>query len=476
MLKGSAHTLSNFMAGTFIFVLAFVAIYLALMVPLSMMGETKLGGENEVRAIDVSNMLRTHILYNIGNEKGDIDYHSLDGQEPQAEAAGISDNYFRIEDLLTGRYWEFEGKRERDSRHEVFTTISNNFIPVPEKSVLLMEKGSDYIIHIYRLSAEGDIAVDVYGGRSCSPTGRTGDSYGAYMLLGCDEIRDLQMLDVDSAALREQITHVRNTEDAYFVSWVRPESDITPGDLMVSGMRFGDTTECLELRKERMCFRIMGDFVTPARIITEMGRKFDITVDYDAYYEVIGAERDAQEVLEAINYANSRGGVQMRTCQCGTSCSDYASWVVKYSEQYNIPDPLLPLSMMMQESGCKQQPVSGGNFCNSLGYCGLMQISSSVPGYSDPEINIREGIKLLREKYDSYSGGMKADGCLKTLDYSGWAAAVRGYVGWGCAKSWRDEYDANPGNEANVAVMKEHDNYVESVMSRYEELKRAVSG
>ena len=183
--------------------------------------------------------------------------------------------------------------------------------------------------------------------------------------------------------------------------------------------------------------------------------------------------RESQQVLEAIEHANSQGGVENRKCSCGSYCSDYTAWLVKYSNEYGIPDPLLPLSMMMQESGCNLRP-SDGQVCNDYGYCGLMQISETVPGYSDPETNIREGIKHLREKYDRYKDGKTADGCLKALEYYGWEAAVRGYVGWGCNAEWLEEYKRNPGNEENVNIMKGHDDYVESVMLRYAKLKDAV--
>ena len=93
-----------------------------------------------------------------------------------------------------------------------------------------------------------------------------------------------------------------------------------------------------------------------------------------------------------------------------------------------------------------------------------MQISKSVSGYDDPETNIREGIKLLKAKYDAYKDGQKVQGCFRTLQYSGWKAAVRGYVGWGCPDT--DDYN----------VKREHDNYVEMVMLRYGGLRKALSG
>ena len=110
--------------------------------------------------------------------------------------------------------------------------------------------------------------------------------------------------------------------------------------------------------------------------------------------------------------ANATSG---RKCDCGVDCEEYASWIVQYSSQYGVPDPLLVVALMMQESSCNQYGNVGyGTYCNgvkksSAGAVGLMQVMPSTGkgscGYDitdlcDPQKNIECGIRVLRSKYD----------------------------------------------------------------------------
>ncbi|MBI5347319.1 MAG: lytic transglycosylase domain-containing protein, partial [Candidatus Aenigmarchaeota archaeon] len=168
------------------------------------------------------------------------------------------------------------------------------------------------------------------------------------------------------------------------------------------------------------------------------------------------------DVLKAMEYAkaNSVGtGEGSRKCNCGDKCAQYAAWIDQYSKAYGVPDQLLVLSIMMQESSCTQDSTS------SAGCRGLMQICDwdickpiginsfdDVIGSGNEQNNIKRGIYILKQKYnavkdedgsyDPYNCGYK---------YSdAWDRAVRGYVGWKCG----------------------HKNYVEEVKEKYNILKQ----
>jgi len=151
-------------------------------------------------------------------------------------------------------------------------------------------------------------------------------------------------------------------------------------------------------------------------------------------------------------------------CNCGTDCEDYAEWIVQYSGVSNIPDELLLLAIMSQESFCTSILSPDGNDV------GLMQINLGNCGYyglptnkntcknnllEDEELNIRVGAQHLRLKYSAYKDGLTFN-CPPIIEtYSGWEAALRGYNGWGCTGD---------------------DNYVENVKSKYFELLRLYGG
>ncbi|MEM4325745.1 MAG: transglycosylase SLT domain-containing protein [Candidatus Pacearchaeota archaeon] len=161
-----------------------------------------------------------------------------------------------------------------------------------------------------------------------------------------------------------------------------------------------------------------------------------------------------------------------RKCECEDKCKDYIKIILDSSWKYGI-DPVLLLSIIMQESSCKWNAKSGSGERSSVG---LMQIynwelckseiglnsKKDLEGVQNVDKNILCGAYILKNSYDQYSSGKyfraanskySVKSCSRKNDtlYSGWAAALRGYVGWGCSKG--------------------HDNYVEEVMTRYERLK-----
>ena len=173
-----------------------------------------------------------------------------------------------------------------------------------------------------------------------------------------------------------------------------------------------------------------------------------MTQDYAS--TVTGMSSEAR-VWVALKYAAGKGIVN-RNCLCGNMCDEYAEWIVKYSKQYGVFDPMLVASLMMQESGCTNEG------CNSAGYAGLMQISCTISGWQNTETNIKAGIRELRGKYDTYRNGMVFEGCSgRRILYTEWKAALRGYNGWGCDPS-----------------LPEQDYYVDEIWSRFQSLKKVT--
>ena len=92
--------------------------------------------------------------------------------------------------------------------------------------------------------------------------------------------------------------------------------------------------------------------------------------------------------------------------------------------------------------------------------CGVSDIEKNLFGDKNAEANIECGVKVLRDKYDSYKDGgrpTQTDKCKqenidKYKAYRGWQAALRGYNGWSCNEIYNTEY-------------------VEEAWARYQQLK-----
>lgn len=169
----------------------------------------------------------------------------------------------------------------------------------------------------------------------------------------------------------------------------------------------------------------------------------------------------------AFDYAKENEVVK-RKCNCGKNCDSYANFIVEASSKNGIPEPLLLLSLMMQESTCVSKVYSGssvGLMQINLMHCGNYGLPSDKNEckkklIEDAQLNINVGAQILKESYDAYKNGKLFQGCLgRNITYYGWEAALRGYNGWGC------------GRDASGNMLYSQDNYVEEVISRYEKLK-----
>jgi Transglycosylase SLT domain len=181
------------------------------------------------------------------------------------------------------------------------------------------------------------------------------------------------------------------------------------------------------------------------------------------YGRPVGTVSAFEDLGTAINYAKENK-ILDRTCNCGDNCNNYTSWITDSASKNGIPDSILLLSLMMQESDCVSTASSGSSV-------GLMQInlancgSYGLPsGEADcrsqlilnPKLNIEVSAEILKEKYNTYKDGKVFNGCSnRGITYSEWDAALRGYNGWGCNPSFTSQ-----------------DNYVEEVNQRADSLRK----
>jgi len=184
--------------------------------------------------------------------------------------------------------------------------------------------------------------------------------------------------------------------------------------------------------------------------------------------EVRAVSLDVGKMKEVMEYVK-KNSVVNRKCDCKDKCDVIAESTISASKEYGIPNPLLLLSIMMQESSCRYDAGNSGSI-------GLMQITentfrnickgkirgvnsfSDIKGSSNENIrnNIYCGVLILRSKYNQYGKkGVVFKGCFnRNVKYYEWQAAVRGYNGLKCP-------DTN-----NEQIKHETDYYVDNVIAR----------
>ncbi len=188
------------------------------------------------------------------------------------------------------------------------------------------------------------------------------------------------------------------------------------------------------------------------------------------YGRPLGTEASSSEgnIYNAIDYAKQNKVVN-RICNCGDNCNNYAAWMAEAASANSISNPVLLLSIMMQESDCTSNAYSGSSV-------GLMQINTMHCGnyglpadeaeckkelVDNPKLNIEIGAEILKDSYNYYKDGKLFQGCSqKDITYYEWDAAIRGYNGWGC------------GKDAAGNLFYAQDNYVEEVKDRQNQLQK----
>ncbi|MFC1682023.1 transglycosylase SLT domain-containing protein [Nanoarchaeota archaeon] len=200
----------------------------------------------------------------------------------------------------------------------------------------------------------------------------------------------------------------------------------------------GVSTNELKVLLELLCPEEVN-FINGAMIIFEFNRW-----GVEGAEEIKVVDREVQDVL---NVMGSR-----EDCKCGDKCGEYAYSIVDSTREHGIPDPLLLLSVMIQESGCQNYPCKEDNSQIS---CGLMQVNeedftSRNENPIDSKTNIMGGARHLKMKYD-----LVKDKTLNCYSYSSnWEKAVHAYNGWVCSNTY----------------------YPKEVWQRYDELAGMVGG
>jgi hypothetical protein len=168
----------------------------------------------------------------------------------------------------------------------------------------------------------------------------------------------------------------------------------------------------------------------------------------------------------AINYKDSKGNPRPIV---NSNCANYIKDIVDVTNKNNLPDPLLLVSLMQQESSCDPTAFSGssvGLMQINLVHCGQFGLPSNKDEckkrlIEDTSLNIDIGAKILREGYDVSNNDyqMKVEKTCKVAEYrtkyllySDWEKAVRLYNGAGCTT----------GAEVN---------FVEEVLSRFNRIQ-----
>ena len=159
--------------------------------------------------------------------------------------------------------------------------------------------------------------------------------------------------------------------------------------------------------------------------------------------------RTEQKLATLMNtLSTSKVSIGGNTCQCGSNCNEYAQWIIDAAASNGIPDELLLLAIMIQESSCRSIASSNGedvglmqiNLNSNCGNYGLSSTRSTCNStLFNEETNIHVGANVLRDKYNAYKGGKVYTCGSFSKTYLGWEAAIRGYNGWGCPTTLTDD-------------------------------------
>jgi len=176
-------------------------------------------------------------------------------------------------------------------------------------------------------------------------------------------------------------------------------------------------------------------------------------------------KRDLDKVTKLMKDLSSSVYASTFKCYCGKECENYAKWIFEAANSNNIPDELLLLAIMIQESSCKAVKSSDGGDIGLMQinvlHCGTKGLSSNSGNcistlLNDNEKNIKIGAQILKE---AYSPSSRVYTCVMPVEtYFGWEYALRGYNGW------------------NTDCSKGDIHYVRNVKEKYFELVRLYDG
>ena len=259
-----------------------------------------------------------------------------------------------------------------------------------------------------------------------------------------------------------------------------------------AGCVYADGSSCLSYGQPGTCQQ-------GRCIVDETGEEEDNDIDYETDEEesandISGDDKDEklERVKIALDYAKSNT-ILNRRCECEDDCDDFASLIVLYSNRFyeatgEYLDPVIFLSLLMQESNCRKRARSGSSagvaqvnlevWCGQLGLpADLEECEKVLSSDVGTAIDISAGILITKYKE---SGGERVfekakegdiTSCFRESDtlYYGVNASIRGYVGWGCPSCPPDFTEQQCLN-----YKKGHDDYVETVNKRFALLDKYV--
>ncbi|MBN2330736.1 MAG: hypothetical protein JXC85_02875 [Candidatus Aenigmarchaeota archaeon] len=277
MLKGQLDIDIEMMGGTMIFIALTLIMFMEILLPLLVVNYNMETSMEDIRAVEFANLAKARMIDQIGDGEGDIDYARLEAlQGSSLGDIGLASNYLLVEDLIKGTTFEFAGKRGK-TEHDVYATLSSRFLPSIESSDIVMQGNNEYFVHIYSLSEDGkSIAVDIQDAGSCVMYSQGDIKESRFKAAGCDDFTSKQVVEDGAEALiRGEVSNAMDSGESQFVR-VKPKSDISAGDIVVTGMKLGKSWGCRDSGDPQVCIRQIGDFVFPARIHVELAEGSDI--------------------------------------------------------------------------------------------------------------------------------------------------------------------------------------------------------
>ncbi|MCK4714421.1 MAG: hypothetical protein KAT35_02515, partial [Candidatus Aenigmarchaeota archaeon] len=214
-----------------------------------------------------------YLLREAGSPDGSIDYMTMSALAPYGSIRlGLGENYMVLEDITTDKEWVFGGEKGA-IEHSIFTSMHTQVIPVVDKDETVMEKGTDYILHSYRID-ENNIALDIYTSQICSFSPTTPDETKRYRDIACDEISALGKNLMGKKDIQDQVVGpVANGAAEHVTAWVVPSVRMEAGDMTPRRMRLSDNWECDDDGNVNLCVRFFGDYNIPLKLSIDMERK-----------------------------------------------------------------------------------------------------------------------------------------------------------------------------------------------------------
>jgi hypothetical protein len=280
MLKGQAFDVDiEFMGGTIIFIAISLLLFVEILLPLLAVNYNTVTSEEDIKGVVFANLVKSRMSERIGDGEGGIEYQKIGAlREEGLGDIGLSSNYVMVEDLLTGRSFDFGGRRE-PAKHDVYATLTSPYRPVTTESGNVLEMGEEYIVHIYKTNVSGNnIMLDIYRDAFCSESPGS-QGAGSFKAIDCADMPDGGLIDDGvEINLRGMISKVRDME-ADEIAWVKADSSIEAGDLLITSMELGMTWECTDsAAPPYLCVRMAGDYSFPAGIHVEIGKGADLVI------------------------------------------------------------------------------------------------------------------------------------------------------------------------------------------------------